>query len=427
MDSNLIKKYYALSRRFPSLCFKFKTTDSNSQNQDSFILGITTNDGPICFKVDYSTYNLFDVRKLYEDYEFASYIEGDINSLNNLNLERVSYFDIEDNKLNLYFGNVEEVVIPDEVKIIRADCFKNNNKISSVKGNNVEEIQHYAFRNNSNLEEISFPKITIMLNLLNIPNLKKLTIGTNLSQIKIEDVLSEDLSITISNGLSECEYTFDSNLEKEFLELTSAIKKEDFEISLATIDENGRRYRFIKENIYDQYDDNIVGICKFENYFSKLPISLKHILENDNYTFWLIKHFEGAGMCIYDTKMLIFDTDNIKISFLHEIGHAIDSHLDFISNSAIFRQIYKEEKEFFYTKTSNRKMLFLCDDCFKHVTESEEEFFAESFQRYFEKDEYFYLECPKTYEFIDSLMRQINDNLGNLESKKNNKVLTMHT
>lgn len=63
-------------------------------------------------------------------------------------------------------------------------------------------------------------------------------------------------------------------------------------------------------------------------------------------------------------------------------------------------------------------MMFLYGKFLEHVIESEEEFFAESFNRYFEKDEYFYKESPKTYNFIESLMSQLNNNLDGAEMKQ---------
>lgn len=415
MDLYLMNKYYELSSKYPTLCFKFKLKDEKLKILNVFILGIVTNDGPICFKVDYSLYNVFNVRELYENYEFSSYIKGDINLPDVLKLENVSYFDINDDKLYNYFGNVEEVVIPDKVRVIMNNCFKNNNKIRYVKGDNVEQIYHYAFRNNSNLEKLEFKRTTTLSNLLNVPNLKEIIVGNNLSRIHIEDVISEKLKIVINNGINEHEYIFDCNLDKKFLEQTSAIIEDGGEISLAMINGNVRRYRFIKKDSYDHYNDDIVGICKFEKFFFELPDFLKQILQNYNYTFCVLKNFSYSGICLHDIKMLIFDMNNINISFFHEIGHAIDFCLEKISECDIFKKIFNEEKEFLYSNTNNRKMMFLYDRFFKHIVESEEEFFAESFQRYFEKDEYFYKECPKAYNFINNLMHQLNNNLNDVE------------
>lgn len=414
MNPDLIKRYYELLSRYPNLCFKIR----NPKILDKFILGIVTNDGPICLEVDFSLYNEFDVRELPESYEFSSYINGDINLLSNLNLESVSYFDIKDDELYYYFGNVEEVIIPEQVRVVRSDCFKNNNRIKCVKGASVEEIYYYAFRNNINLEKLEFRKVTIISNLFNLPNLKEIIVGKSLSQIDIEDTISEKLKFIIGDGINDHTYIFDYDLDKTFLEKSSAIKENGEEISLAMISDYDRKFRFVKENQFDKYDDCFVGICKFEKLFDELPESLKQILKNYNYTFYIIKNFGYAGMCIHDEKILLFDMNNISSSFFHEVGHAIDFCLEKISSSDIFKNLYNEEKKFLYSNTNSRKMMFLYGKFLEHVIESEEEFFAESFNRYFEKDEYFYKECPKTYNFIENLMSQLNHNLDGAEMKQ---------
>ncbi len=399
MNLYLINKYQELSSKYLELCFKFRLIDKSSVNSNSFVLGIVTNNGPICFKLDSSLFNDFNVKELNENHKFSSYVSDDIE-LENLDLENVSYFDIDHDTLYNYFGNIEEVVIPDVVRVIQRNCFKSNNYIRYVKGNNVEEIYYYAFRNNDNLEKLEFRNIISIGNLFNNPKLKEIIIGDSLTRIDIEDELSEEFKFYINEHL----YTFDYNLDKRFLEQTLAIKENEEEISLAMINGNDRRFRFIKDDSRDSYDECFIGVCKFEKLYNKLPKSLMQILQNYNYSFYILKNFPYSGMCKRNERILIFDMSNIDVSFFHEVGHAIDFCFDKISDGETFKNIYNEEKEFLYANTDGRKMMFMTNNFFEHVIESEGEFFAECFQRYFEGDENFYKECPKACNFITNLM-----------------------
>lgn len=406
MDSYLINKYHELSSKYPELCFKFRLIDKNPTISNSFILGIVTNKGPICFKLDSSLFNDFNVKELYENHKFSSYVVDDID-LENLDLENVSYFDIENDTLYNYFGNVEEVIISDVVRVIQNKCFKSNNYIRYVKGNNVEEIYYYAFVNNNNLEKLEFRRIINIGNLFNIPKLKEIIVGDSLSRIDIEDELSEEFKFFVNEHL----YTFNYDLDERFLEQANAIKKDGEEISLAMINGNDRRFRFIKEDSHDRYNECFVGVCSFEKLYSILPESLKCILQNYNYSFYILKDFPYSGMCKHNERILIFDMSNISVSFFHEVGHAIDFCFGKISDSDTFKNIYNEEKEFLYANTNSHKMMYMTNKFLNHVIESEEEFFAESFQRYFEKDENFYKECPKAYHFVNNLLYQLDNNL----------------
>lgn len=415
MNSVLIKKYNELSKKYPNLCFKYKIRDESYNPLNYFLLGIVTNNGPICFKVDNSLYDDFGVKELYEVYDSFFEANENIHSLDNLNLENVSYFAIKDGELYYYFGNEENINIPTHVKTIRSNCFNLNDKIKYVKGDSVEVIMHYAFRNNCSLEKLEFKRAITISNLLNVPNLKEIVVGTSLSTIIIEDDISKKLSFVISHETKEHKYTFDCNLEEKFLIQAAATKENDTQNSIVMIKGNNKKFRFVKKDRFDKYNGNFISICKFEKLFDKLPELLKQILQE--YTFCIIENFEYGGMYIHEAKMLIFDMDNFAISFFHEIGHAFDFFLEKISNTESFKNIYQEEKDALYSKTHNRKMLFLSSQFLKHTIESEEEFFAEAFQRYFENDNDFYTECPKTYNFIQNLLQELQNYHTNNETE----------
>ena len=75
-------------------------------------------------------------------------------------LEKIaSEFEIEDNILKKYIGKGGKVVIPDGIKVIGKDSFRDNSNITEViipKG--VTKIEFGAFFNVSGLKKISIPK-----------------------------------------------------------------------------------------------------------------------------------------------------------------------------------------------------------------------------------------------------------------------------
>lgn len=390
----LILQYKELSLKYPELCFKYK------DETNEFILAIVTNNGPVGFKVNEE---LFDSINVKNDKALKTFLPISFKtSFNNLSLKDVNRFIIDGNKLLYYFGNKENVIIPDNISIINSHCFDGNGKIKSVKGNNVEEIGYYAFKNNSNLEKIEFKKVISMGNLLRLPSLKEIIIGSSVESINIEDELNPDLKITIDDDT----FIFDSNLENKFLKDASCENPEGDIISLSMISEDSKRYNFKKSERFDKYCKDIVGLCTFKKLFDSLQPEIKKVYQD--YIFYVFKNFDFGGMCIAEDKVIVYDSDQIRNSFYHELGHALDFMFG-LSGTLEFRKIYMTESRNIYNFFSDSQLI-LSTEYIYHILESEKEFFAECFNIYFKDKENLYKHCPDVYNYIENVIKELSAN-----------------
>ena len=404
---NLKEDYNELFRKYPELCFKYKIKNPNN-DEYRFVLGIITSDGPFCFDTDETLWDSFNIKSINATNSFLSNIKWNSNLTSTNMLEKVCYFIVEEDELIYYFGNIDDVILPNEIKKISSYAFANNHLLKSVKGDNVEYISYYSFIHNKNLEKLDFKNAIHIGNLLDVPNLNTLIIGCNLSEINIETDLSKNFIIVVSNDNGESIYTFNQELEQSFLNRLSATKTDNEEISIVGIDNRTRNYSFTKSDRKEQYKNCISSICLFEFMFSKLPDSIKKLLNNNDYILYLIKDFPYSGMCSNENKLILVSMENIRIALYHEIGHAVDFCLGNISNGAKFKKIYMEEKELLYSNKSIDKKVCYDIGFVNHVKQTESEFFAECFQRYFEKDEVFMRECPQTWNFFSALEYELN-------------------
>ena len=404
---NIKDNYNELFRKYPELCFKYKVKNSNN-DEYSFVLGIITSDGPFCFDTDETLWDSFNIKSINPSDSFLSNIKWNSNLISTNILGKVCYFVVEEDELIYYFGNVDDVILPNEIKKISSYAFANNHLLKSVKGDNVEYISYYAFIHNKYLEKLDFKNAIHIGNLLDVPNLNTLIIGCNLSEINIETDLSKSFIIVVNNDNGESIYTFNSELEQSFLKRLEATKTDNEEISIVEIDNNTRNYSFTKSDRREQYNNCISSISSVEFMLAKLPDSIRTLLNNNDYILYLIKDFPYSGMCSNENKLILVSMENIRIALYHEIGHAIDFCLGNISNSTNFKKIYMEEKELLYSNKNIDKIVCFDRGFINHVKETESEFFAECFERYFERDELFMKECPQTWNFFSTLESELN-------------------
>ena len=108
-----------------------------------------------------------------------------------------------------------------------------------------------------------------------------------------------------------------------------------------------------------------------------------------------------AGMCYFETHCIYIhaDTSSIKISVLHEVGHAIDEEFGTISDGDEFKQIYDKEKGKFVT---------LDGSSVEHACSNPAEYFAESFNIYFTNPTLLRICTPQTYLFLDKFVKSNN-------------------
>ena len=87
--------------------------------------------------------------------------------------------------------NLTSVVFPQTIKSIGSGAFANNNLTELTLPDSLEELGMYAFSQNDNLRELTVssqdyqgtPKLTVYDNFFNLPNLKILNVGNNVSNI----------------------------------------------------------------------------------------------------------------------------------------------------------------------------------------------------------------------------------------------------
>lgn len=405
----LLEKYKKLSLEYSELCFKYK----NLENK--YFLSIATNNGIKSFEVDMKSYNETNVKTIDFTYihllQYAlNIIEENDNILDNLDLENVSYFLMDNETLFYYIGNEENVVIPSNVKTLIPGCFKDNDKIRRVYSNSVKKVYYYAFRNNKNLERIDLKNAVSISNVYQVPNLKELITTTSLESINIEDDLSEQLSIIIEDV--DKRYISDLKIVEDFYHYGFFTIKDD---SCAAILENAILFINNREGRYisnkEKLNSAIKAMIDFEREYKKLPISIKEILESQGYVYFIMSNYLYGGSCNDNYKVIAYDMRKVKNCFYHEIGHAVDFYLQTKSLENEFLKIYYIEKDNIYSNLPDFKRVD--NNYIQYVTKTPEEFFAECFNIYFTDSQQLFLQCPQAYNFIKMILIDLDNNYEN--------------
>ena len=374
---NLMKE---LSIKHRNICFKV-------MNEDSFYVGIISNEKTYVCKFALKYYNDFNVDEYDSLKNFNNAEYATIESLSQTDFSNVGYFIINGNKLVKYIGNQKEVIIPNNVDTILYHAFKNNKHIEIVRGNNVKDIQHYAFIDNENLTTIDFPNLVWLGNVLRVPNLKHYTISDHLMGIINEDNDYSNSTVTV-NGTP---YVFDDSLESEFMEKVEVLKENPYEqIQLVKLSDGIRSFRSVHD---ERRNSTIVALSNLDRKFNNLPDSVKDVF--------------------YKTGCIIYIVDQLPDAGLYYV----DKYLDNISSTYDFKRIYYSEAHKLYSGNSMIDLI-MSKGCKEHLTSTAEEYFAESVKRYLENDSSFQEECPNTYMFIkDSIEYLEKKNQTTLELK----------
>lgn len=143
-----------------------------------------------------------------------------------------------------------------------------------------------------------------------------------------------------------------------------------------------------------------------ETYLNKVPSNILSFLyqkgwtiqETDrdlgDYQYWdngVLYDFHIRGVAYFNTREIFVRPDGIETSTLHEVGHAIDYEMNWISSGEEFRSIYISEKAQFFIQDS-------------HDLKDESEYFAEAFQQYFLNGNTMKATTPRTYSFIENIV-----------------------
>ena len=398
---NLMKE---LSIKHRNICFKV-------MNEDSFYVGIISNEKTYVCKFALKYYNDFDVDEYDSLKNFNNAEYATIESLSQTDFSNVGYFIINGNKLVKYIGNQKEVIIPNNVDTILYHAFKNNKHIEIVRGNNVKDIQHYAFIDNENLTTIDFPNLVWLGNVLRVPNLKHYTISDHLMGIINED---NDYSNSIIN-VNGTPYVFDDSIESEFMEKVEVLKENPNEqIQVIKLSDGERRFRSVNDNHRNQ---TIAAISHAEGAFGNLPDVIKDVFYKTGCIIYIVDQLPDAGLYYVDKNIILVHRTQVNYALYHEIGHMIDKYLDNISSTYDFKRIYYSEAHKLYSGNSMIDLI-MSKGCKEHLTSTAEEYFAESVKRYLENDSSFQEECPNTYMFIkDSIEYLEKKNQTTLELK----------
>ena len=136
-----------------------------------------------------------------------------------------------------------------------------------------------------------------------------------------------------------------------------------------------------------------------KNYIDKVPDHVLSDIQSIGYQMELVEEagadFQLIGVCgITDTKnkriLIQAKESKFRRSVVHEIFHAYDDYLSFISESSEFKEIYEIEKEHSIHYLSNVR-----------------EYFAEACQEYIYHPDDLKANTPRTYEFVKGCVNRV--------------------
>lgn len=170
---------------------------------------------------------------------------------------------------------------------------------------------------------------------------------------------------------------------------------------------------------FGSYNGSIINECDATNFYLKkleselslLPQSLVNQYQEDGNIHVVTEIRENVNIpakfdnveqisgCYVYSSSDIYMTYNAYTSsdVLHEMGHYVDHMNDRIANSDAFVAIYEAEKDSFQINMEKDS----------YFIQNSAEFFAESFEEYFENSASLKAACPETYEFINNLVENM--------------------
>ena len=140
-----------------------------------------------------------------------------------------------------------------------------------------------------------------------------------------------------------------------------------------------------------------------QSYIDKVPKNILDAIQGIGYTIELVKdpgkeygYRNICGLTCTDEKRILIKASKSKFrrAVVHEIGHAYDDYLGWVSGSEEFKKIYKAEKNKFKVH----------DYISTHYLDNEREYFAEAFQEYIYYPKKLKVNTPETYKFMTELI-----------------------
>ncbi len=175
---------------------------------------------------------------------------------------------------------------------------------------------------------------------------------------------------------------------------------------LHTKDFNTDESSQIQINPFLSYSCNESLNKSLKSYIDKVPDHVLSDIQSIGYQMELVEEagadFQLIGVCgITDTKnkriLIQAKESKFRRSVVHEIFHAYDDYLSFISESSKFKEIYEIEKENFK----------VCDYHSTHYLSNVREYFAEACQEYIYHPDDLKANTPRTYEFVKGCINRV--------------------
>lgn len=176
---------------------------------------------------------------------------------------------------------------------------------------------------------------------------------------------------------------------------------------------SGGTYQAVTE-VVEQENSNTDD--EFNQYLGYVPEEVLEAITSFGYTIHLVDSLDKqynlkyvSGLTIPEIKEIWIESNAEKYrqTVVHEVFHAFDHSLGFISGSSEFIAIYDEEKELMQVTG------FISAGQYKA---NEKEYFAEACQMYVYDANTLKQSAPKTYEYIKNLLEEV-DNYGKSGSR----------
>lgn len=148
-------------------------------------------------------------------------------------------------------------------------------------------------------------------------------------------------------------------------------------------------------------------LYSIESYYCMVPSNVRNLLESNGWQYICSDadftgrygpSHEVLAMTAYGDKLIyINNKDSARDAITHEVGHAFDSSMEFISNSSEFMAIFNEEHDNFCNVWNTHS----------NNTSTASEYFAETFSVIVMNPELVKGNCPKTYEYITRYINNV--------------------
>lgn len=144
-------------------------------------------------------------------------------------------------------------------------------------------------------------------------------------------------------------------------------------------------------------------VIKLKEYLDLVPFETLLQIGDYGYTIRLVEKPDNqngiCGVTLPDTREIQIQATEEKFrrSVVHEVGHAYDHTLKWVSESPEFISIFDAEKDSFVVTGFQSN---------GHHKSNVKEYFAEAFQMYIYDSETLQVSAPQTYEFIKSIIKE---------------------